>query len=95
MIKKVLFLSIICGKCDSNDDTLLEQKESIDNNINKRKFQLLLINTGKKSLSPKFRLKKTDETRNYFTEEKKQNHLMRKKQKNFVCFQITLPDHLF
>ena len=50
---------------------------------------------GKKSLSPKFRLKKTDETRNYFTEEKKQNHLMRKKQKNFLCFQITLNDYLF
>ena len=50
---------------------------------------------GEKSLSPKFRVKKTDETRNYFTEEKKQNHLMRKKQKNFLCFQITLNDYLF
>ena len=42
-----------------------------------------------------FKLKKTDETRNYYNEEIKQNDLMSNKKKRFVQLWVTLNSHLF
>ena len=45
-----------------------------------------------KKVIQKFRLKKIDETRNYFLEEIKQNKLMSKKQKT-VCTTLNYVEH--
>ena len=42
-----------------------------------------------------FKLKKTDETRNYYNEEIKQNDLVSNKKKRFVQLWVTLNSHLF
>ena len=47
------------------------------------------------NVSEEFRLKKMDETRNYFIEEINQNKLMSKKHKKFVEFHISLNTYLF
>ena len=91
---KTLGLSTTCSKSGNNSDVIFKQEESIDilkilrliDNINLLRA-MIAMNI--------FKLKKTDETRNYYNEEIKQNDLMSNKKKRFVQLWVTLNSHLF
>ena len=55
----------------------------------------LKINMTEENISQQFRLKRIDETRNYFIQEIKQIDIMSKKYKKYKRLQITLKNHLY
>ena len=55
----------------------------------------LKINMTEENISQQFRLKRIDETRNYFIQEIKQIDIMSKKYKKYTRLQITLKNHLY
>ena len=76
----MLFLSIICSKCGSKDEKIFKEKESIKilhflNLISN--IEQCQKNMTEKNMGQKFRLKEIDRKRNYFSEEKNPNELIR------------------
>ena len=95
IFEKTLVISIICDKCGSKHKRIFKEAERIEilkilgliNNIDKYQNNMSLflqINMTEGNISQEFRLKKINETRNYFVEKIEQNELISKKHKK-VC----------
>ena len=81
--KKILVLPIICSKCENEDEELFKEKKSIEilKILGLIEKYCYFKNMAEENISQEFRLKRIDETRNYFLEEIKQNELMSRKYK--------------
>ena len=79
---KTLAFSIICSKCNNEDEKIFIDKESIEIlNILGLMENNYSENIVEENISQKFRWKNVNETRNYFLEEIERNELMSRKHK--------------
>ena len=94
IFRKALFFSIICSKCETENEKIFKEGESIE--ILKIYGLFKIYNCFKtmveESISQEFRLKNIDETRNYFLEEIEQNELMSRKHRK-VCKTLNYIEH--
>ena len=94
IFKKTVVLYIICSKCETEDEKIFKEGESIE--ILKIYGLFKIYNCFKtmveESISQEFRLKNIDKTRNYFLEEIEQNELMSRKHRK-VCKTLNYIEH--
>ena len=100
--KKTSVLSIICSKCDNEDEkTFRVEQESIEllkilgllkHRIVPKEY-ILKINMAEENINQQFMLKNIGETKNYFLKEIKQNELISNKHKK-VCKILSYVEHL-
>ena len=77
IFEKTLFLSIICSKCENEDEKIFKEEESIEIlKILGLKIKNNFKNMIEENISQEFRLKNVDEARKHFVEEIEQNELM-------------------
>ena len=60
-----------------------------------KNIKLFKKNTNEEKISQEFRLKNTDETKNYFIEEIEKNELISKKHKNILWYYIIFRTYLY
>ena len=67
ILEKTLFLSIICSKCDSKDEKIFKEKESIEIlKILNLTNNIVPKDMPEEKIGQKFRLKEIEKTRNVF-----------------------------
>ena len=101
---KALFLSIICALCDSKDEKLFKEAESIQiskclglikyRGLQNKYLIILKINMTDENIILTFRQKNIGETNNYIFDEINKTELMSKKHKQ-VCTTLSCIKYLF